>query len=762
MAIPKPVQALFKWTPSGTGFFITLHAVLNQQWLQAVIASFLTGVTALWVKFSDGFMKEAEQQAEKAGGSFAQWIFALLGTLGATCKKHITQLWWELTSNFEGKYYKRLEYVCRRFQTKGLEADRDGVLNLQQVFVPVQICQRSLAQTSPNLLRRLEQRGGQLRTKDIGDFIALMGKASEFRRLAILGAPGSGKTTMMRYVTFLYATRTPRKLHPDAPQLIPVLLYLRDVYTDIIQNPDISLADLATNWAENLQKTDPLKPPPGWFAKQLRRNRCLIILDGLDEVADETQRQQISQWVDRQMYEYPQTRFILTSRPLGYEKAQLQEDVMVLEVEPMTDEQIQTFVRSWYLATEVKIQGGEDDLGVREEAAQQANRLIAEIERQSALAEMASNPLLLTMIATVHRRRGTLPLNRVELYREICQVLLEKRQRAKGIPDVLTADQKQAILQPLALDLTQRNTLRFTLAEVDSLLQTKLATLPGLDWTPDQFLKQLREVDALIAKEQEDVFEFAHRSFQEYLTATEIKDTNQEALLIAALQDPDSRKWWADTIRLYAAQTDTSTLIETILNLPEPTLETWELAIDLWQTARTVQPTTQQRLLNYLNQPLAVLKEPERSWATRTQPRYFKLAYLLQRGDWRAADWATWELIRDIGDTSHKGYVTPDDIQRFPCEDLRTMDQLWVKYSQGVFGFSVQKQIYVETGNPLDGELYVGTWEDFANRVGWRKGGNYLGYSDLKADPAFSPEGEFPNVVSGVWRPTSLLSRRDL
>lgn len=743
MAVPKPVQALFKWTPSGLGIFLTAHALLSQDVVQTALAAFFTGITALWVKFSDGFMREAEQQAEKAGGSFAQWLFALVGNLGTAAKKFLIQLWWELTSDFEGKYYKRLEYVCRRFQTQGLEADRDRVLNLQQVFVPVEICQRSLSRTSPNLLKRLEAREEKVRSRDIGDFLALMGRDPDFRRLAILGAPGSGKTTMMRYLTLMYATRTPRQLHPNAPQFIPVLLYLRDVYPKILENPALPLADLVTAWAINLQTTDQLKPPTDWFAKKLRQNRCLILLDGLDEVADESQRQQISRWVDRQMYEYPETPFILTSRPLGYEKAQLQEEVMVLEVEPMTAEQIKTFVGNWYLATEAKNQGGDVDLGIREDAVQQANRLMAEIDQQPALAEMASNPLLLTMIATVHRRRASLPLNRVELYREICQVLLEKRQRAKGIPDLLTADQKQSVLQPLALDLTQRNTLRFTLNEVRPLLATKLATLPGLDWTPEQFLKQLREVDALIAKEQEDVFEFAHRSFQEYLTATEIKETNQERLLIEALQDPDSLEWWADIMRLYAAQTDTSNLIDAAVNLAQPTIDTWLLAIEFWQQGRTVQPASKQSLLTKIAQPLAVLEEPVLTWAKQVQPRYFKLAYHLQAGQWREADYETYEAMKRVGDRDHKGYLDISDIQQFPCEDLKIIDQLWVNYSQGHFGFSVQKQIYVETGNPLDGEYHSETWQAFCERVGWQKDGKYL-FSQLKADPLYSPKGEFP------------------
>ncbi len=260
-------------------------------------------------------------------------------------------------------------------------------------------------------------------------------------------------------------------------------------------------------------------------------------------------------------------------------------------------------------------------------------------------------------------------------------------------------------------------------------------------------------MDALIAKEEEDVFEFAHRSFQEYLTATEIKETHQEALLIAALQDAESLKWWEGTMRLYAAQTDTSNLIDAALNLETPTLETWLLAIDLWQTGRTVQPASKQALLTKITEPLMVLEEPTLTWAKQLQPRYFKLAYLLQQGAWREADYAIKKVMVAVGDRDHKGYLDIPDIQQFPCQDLKIIDQLWVKYSQGRFGFSVQKQIYVECGDPLDGEYHEKTWKLFADRVGWFPigGKSELYYGDLKANPSVSPVGELPFVwVAGV------------
>jgi serine/threonine-protein kinase len=68
-------------------------------------------------------------------------------------------------------------------------------------------------------------------------------------------------------------------------------------------------------------------------------------------------------------------------------------------------------------------------------------------------------------------------------------------------------------------------------------------------------------------------------------------------------------------------------------------------------------------------------------------------------------------------------------VENFPCQDLGTIDKLWVKYSDGKFGFSVQKKIYQDLGGTKDYDEKV--WESFGDKVGWRKGGSWLSYSDL-------------------------------
>lgn len=591
---------LVKWTPSGVGIGVTAHELLADggDTNKAVLAAFLTGCSTLWVRFSGNFMEEAGNEAAARGGGLAKWMFAVGDRAVQGLQESTAKVWRNLASDFEDKYYQRLIFRCRNYETQGL--DKDRVLKLQHMFVPLKISQKSLAKISPDLIQELSGKlSGQ---QEIGDLLVWMSKDSIFRRLAILGVPGSGKTTLMRYLTFIYASRQQRKvIHPKAPTYIPVLMYLRDVRQDIVSNPKLPLVDLINTWVQQLQTIEPLKPPSGWFAGKLKQNRCLILLDGLDEISDETERRTVSQWVDFQMQEYPDAPFILTSRPLGYQYAKLHQPVTVLEVQPFTLRQVQQFIHTWYLETETKSQNN-DDLGVRDEAQSQANDLIKRVRDSSPLVAMAVNPLLLTMITTVHRRGSALPGKRVELYKEICQVLLEKRQRAKGLAGKLTASQKQAVLQGLALDLMSRKTRSFIFSDVEDFLRQRLQLVLKDAIHPEQFLKQTREVSGLLVAKEEGTYEFVHLSFQEYLASVETRESNQEQLLIDAFHKPERLSWWSETIRLYAAQGDSSSIIQAAIQCS--TVESLALAFDCLQEGKSVDPLVRARLETILEEGL--------------------------------------------------------------------------------------------------------------------------------------------------------------
>ena len=103
---------------------------------------------------------------------------------------------------------------------------------------------------------------------------------------------------------------------------------------------------------------------------------------------------------------------------------------------------------------------------------------------------------------------------------------------------------------------------------------------------------------------------------------------------------------------------------------------------------------------------------------------------MLKAGKWRDADLETWELMLKLTKREQEGWLRLEDVKNFPRQELRKMDQLWVKYSNGKFGFSVQKQIWLDLGGKLDGKPDYDTYKKLGSRVGWRKNDAWLSYDD--------------------------------
>ena len=125
---------------------------------------------------------------------------------------------------------------------------------------------------------------------------------------------------------------------------------------------------------------------------------------------------------------------------------------------------------------------------------------------------------------------------------------------------------------------------------------------------------------------------------------------------------------------------------------------------------------------------------------------YRYLRELLGACEWRKADRETYEvMIRAVGKESGD-WFTRDELQNFPCADLKTIDGLWTKYSNGHFGFSVQQEIWQTQGSPTEPGKQ---WDQFCITVGWQPA-DAVQYLRHKANNQLSPRGEFPG--SGWWR----------
>ena len=124
---------------------------------------------------------------------------------------------------------------------------------------------------------------------------------------------------------------------------------------------------------------------------------------------------------------------------------------------------------------------------------------------------------------------------------------------------------------------------------------------------------------------------------------------------------------------------------------------------------------------------------------------YSQLDRLLASGKWEEAEHETKNKMLEAAGRTEERWFRISDIYGFPCEDLRTIDQLWVKYSNGRFGFSVQKRIYESLGGII-GYYDQKIWEAFGDRVGWRVNNTWLYYQHLEF-PTLAPEGYLPGVL---------------
>jgi len=139
--------------------------------------------------------------------------------------------------------------------------------------------------------------------------------------------------------------------------------------------------------------------------------------------------------------------------------------------------------------------------------------------------------------------------------------------------------------------------------------------------------------------------------------------------------------------------------------------------------------------------------EAENELASERGVDYTRLRDLLKAGKWKEADEETSARMCEVMGRQEGDYLRNEDIEKFPCTDLRTIDQLWVTHSQNRFGFSIQKKIWQQCGSPTN---YNRQWEKFGETIGWlfKKGlmgikSEWKSYADITFDTS-APIGHLP------------------
>ncbi|MCX3060256.1 NACHT domain-containing protein [Streptomyces beihaiensis] len=205
------------------------------------------------------------------------------------------------------------------------------------------------------------------------------------------------------------------------------------------------------------------------------------------------------------------------------------------------------------------------------------------------------NPLLLTMIANVHRYRGALPGSRADLYREICQVMLWRRHDAKQLVVQPRGTQKETVLRELAYVMMSARTATLTRDACEDALRQVLPRVSA-QLTAAAFLDDVSSNGLLVERER-SLFGFAHLTIQEYLAAEHIREKSLVQTLVAAVEDD----WWRECTLLYAAGADVGPLVQACLDVGS--VSALALAFECAEEGNELDPELRDRLEQLLEAP---------------------------------------------------------------------------------------------------------------------------------------------------------------
>jgi len=376
--------------------------------------------------------------------------------------------------------------------------------------------------------------------------------------LLIMGDPGSGKSTFLKHVTYLFAqaglATEPsvwlERLSPwDKGVVTPVWLELRHLaawVNEVKVHPEV--AALFQYIESMLEKNSQAELWP-LMKKSLRdeKTTLLMLLDGLDEVPTE-QRQRVVDIVKDCCLRYPWHRYVVTCRPYAYigQPWQLQ-GFHEVTLAPFSSEQIEHFVENWYqqLAARGRF--------TSQEADSRAALLKAAVQRQD-LVGLAERPMLLTVMAQLHSFRSKLPEDRTQLYADTVQLLLQRWDARFGgeeglltkldIPGLKMSD-LEAGLYEVAYRAHEGCATSEGTADIDEAdLRKWLAPYLGRDWNKaGDFVEYIRERAGLLIRHKTEAYTFPHRTFQEFLAACYLVGMPDYPGEAARLVSTDADRW---------------------------------------------------------------------------------------------------------------------------------------------------------------------------------------------------------------------------
>ncbi|MBB2943192.1 hypothetical protein FB565_002905 [Actinoplanes lutulentus] len=357
-------------------------------------------------------------------------------------------------------------------------------------------------------------------------------------RAVILGNPGGGKSTLALKFTWDLARLSAK---PGSPT-VPLLVVLRD-YSEVIQEGQQTIA----SYLEAVCRANyNIEPPPGGVEYLLLNGKAHVIFDGLDELIDISVRQQLVASVESFARRYPTVPILVTTREVGYEQAPLDEMMFqAFTLAPLGPAQVSEYARKWFALDDSVNKMNREDL---------ARAFIADSEY---VADLRTNPLMLSLMCGIYSSEHYIPANRPEVYRKCAELLFERWDKQRGIVSPLPFDAHvRFALNALALwmfanpkydmGLKRSELVKFM---TDYLHEKRFSDEADAENAAIQFIEfctgRAWVLTDVGSDRQQELYGFTHRTFLEFFAANQLVRLNSsaDALFASLLPKIENEQW---------------------------------------------------------------------------------------------------------------------------------------------------------------------------------------------------------------------------
>lgn len=318
--------------------------------------------------------------------------------------------------------------------------------------------------------------------------ISAIDVVKRYEKVVVLGSPGSGKTVLLNHI---FASCCENSVFQE---LVPVMILLRDY------SGNNSLLDAVHNALEfdSFEDTEQV----------LESGKALFLLDGLDEVRFE-ERVRLEEQISQLSNQFPRNRFVITSRVISAPKRL--DTFQYVEMANFDRQKVEAFVENWFR---------------QHSEASDSERLrtsfIKGVSCNNSIMELASNPMLLSLLCNIFLNSGTIPADTELTYDLATEILIEKWEfgrklkwdKSSSIYSNLTTSRRKNLFAYIANKTFSESEYFFEKERLLSYISEYLSTSLEQSY---QILAEVEQKTGILVKRPNDTYSFTHLVIHEYL-----------------------------------------------------------------------------------------------------------------------------------------------------------------------------------------------------------------------------------------------------